>query len=179
MMSMKEPSDHGDRTPYVVIRPGRPVDVETIKALTVAAFDGVSIDQNIERWFGNIGEHDWRWRKARHIDDDFAAPDGMTAVAEYAAGEIVGYITMRIDREARVGTIPNLAVRVDHRGGGIGRMLLEHALEIFRGKNLVVARIETLEQNAVGSHLYPQLGFVEVARQIHYARLLDGESSPE
>ena len=36
-----------------------------------------------------------------------------------------------------------------------------------------VAKIETLEQNAVGQALYPRAGFKEVARQIHYAMRLD------
>ena len=40
----------------MTIRPYR----ETIKAITVEAFDGVSIDQNIERRFGSIAEQDWR-----------------------------------------------------------------------------------------------------------------------
>ena len=31
------------------------------------------------------------------------------------------------------------------------------------------AKIETLDTNLAGQHLYPKLGFVEVARQIHYA----------
>jgi len=34
---------------------------------------------------------------------------------------------------------------------------------------MTVGRIETLEQNAIGRQLYPSLGFLEVARQIHYA----------
>ena len=34
---------------------------------------------------------------------------------------------------------------------------------------MTVAKIETLEQNVIGRHLYPAIGFVEVARQIHYA----------
>ena len=36
-----------------------------------------------------------------------------------------------------------------------------------------VAKIETLEQNPVGQKLYPSLGFVEVARQVHYAMRLE------
>ena len=34
---------------------------------------------------------------------------------------------------------------------------------------MTVARIETLEQNPIGRQLYPSLGFLEVARQIHFA----------
>jgi len=34
------------------------------------------------------------------------------------------------------------------------------------------AKIETLAQNAIGNHLYPSLGFVEVARQVHFVAKL-------
>jgi hypothetical protein len=32
--------------------------------------------------------------------------------------------------------------------------------------------LEILAQNAVGNHLYPSLGFVEVARQVHFVAKL-------
>jgi hypothetical protein len=42
-----------------------------------------------------------------------------------------------------------------------------------------VAKIETLEQNPVGQKLYPSLGFVEVARQVHYAMRLTPPAPPQ
>jgi ribosomal protein S18 acetylase RimI-like enzyme len=163
----------------MIIRPYRESDRDTVKAITIEAFDGVSIDQNIERRFGNVAGHDWRWRKARHIDDDFDAPGAVIWVAEDQSGEIVGYITTRIDRDAGVGYIPNLSVRAGLRGQGIGRQLIERALHDFREAGLTIARIETLDQNPVGQHLYPACGFVEVARQIHFAMQLKGVEEVE
>jgi ribosomal protein S18 acetylase RimI-like enzyme len=95
-------------------------------------------------------------------------------------GEVVGYVTTSIVPEHRVGRIPDLAVAARVRGQGIGRRLLEHALASFRAQGLRVARIETLEHNRAGRHLYPSLGFVEVARQVHFAMPLDaaGSSGP-
>jgi len=52
------------------IRPFQQSDLPTLKMITVEAFDGVSIDQGIERVHGIIAGHDWKWRKARHLDDD-------------------------------------------------------------------------------------------------------------
>jgi len=51
---------------------------------------------------------------------------------------------------------------------GIGTLLIRYALDHFRSLGLTHARIETLQQNEIGQSLYPQLGFQEVARQIHY-----------
>ncbi len=156
----------------MMIRPFRESDREMLKAITVEAFNGVSIDQNIERRIGVVSGRDWRWRKARHIDDDIDAEGAAILVAEDDGGEIVGYITTLIDREASVGLIPNMSVRAGQRGKGIGRQLIERALELFHESGLELARIETLDQNSIGQHLYPDCGFVEVARQIHFAMRL-------
>ena len=149
------------------IRSFRPEDLPTLKAITVEAFDGVSIDHGIEREFGAIRGHDWKWRKARHIDVDVERDPAGTFVAE-DNGKIVGYITTWQDQPAGIGHIPNVAIAPEYRGHGLGRQLIEHALEHFRRCGLSHAKIETLEQNEVGNHLYRSLGFREVARQIHF-----------
>jgi ribosomal protein S18 acetylase RimI-like enzyme len=151
----------------MLIRPYRPDDLPALKAITVAAFDGVSIDQGIEHEFGVVNGHDWQWRKARHLDDDAAREPSGIFVAEHD-GQIVGYITTWQDREAGIGNIPNIAIAAEHRGHGLGRQLIEHALTHFRACGLSHAKIETLVQNQVGNHLYRALGFREVARQIHF-----------
>ncbi len=153
------------------IRSYEPADLETIKRLTVEAFDGVSIDRNIEDQFGPINKHDWRWRKSKHIDCDVQRDADGVFVAE-VDGRIVGYITTYRDRDAGMGLIPNLAVDAELRGQGIGRRLIEHALDNFRAAGLTHAKIETLDQNDAGQGLYPSLGFREVARQIHYCMVL-------
>jgi ribosomal protein S18 acetylase RimI-like enzyme len=58
------------------------------------------------------------------------------------------------------------------QGKGLGRALLQHAIDFFRRSGMEVAKIETLEQNPIGQQLYPSLGFKEVARQIHFAMRL-------
>ncbi len=153
------------------IRPYQPSDLEHLKCLTTDGFVGVSIDHAIEERFGPIKGHDWRWRKARHIDDDVGRDAAGVFVAE-ENGQIVGYITTWQDREAGIGHIPNLAVAASYRNQGLGRTLIEHALNHFRAAGLTHAKIETLAQNAIGNHLYPSLGFVEVARQVHFVAKL-------
>ena len=97
-------------------------------------------------------------------------------------GAVIGYITTRVDRDSRIGSIPNMAVLPAHQGEGIGRMLLEEAVSYLRRQGMECARIETLEQNPIGAHLYPSLGFSEIARQIHYVMKLHdppaGTTSP-
>lgn len=154
------------------IRPFRRDDLPTLNEITVEAFDGVSIDQGIERSLGLVNGRDWKWRKARHLDEDVDRdPEGVFVIED--AGRIVGFISTWRDREAGIGHIPNLAFIPEYRGRGLGRELIEYALDHFRRSGLTHAKIETLEQNAVGKHLYQSLGFEEVARQVHFISALD------
>lgn len=149
------------------IRHYHSADLPRLKELTVAAFDGVSIDQGIEQQFGIIQEHDWGWRKSRHVDDDVTRDVAGIFVLE-DDGRTIGFISTWCDQEAGIGHIPNLVLDAEYRGRGWGRRLIEHALDHFRRQGLTHARIETLAQNEVGRKLYESYGFREVARQIHF-----------
>lgn len=149
------------------IRPYRPEDREILKNITTNTFGPVSIDGNIEKQFGLLNGTDWAWRKRRHIDADCdAQPDGILVAED--EGRVVGYITTRLDRATKLGWIPNMAVEPDCQGRGVGRRLIEAALDLFRRNGMTHAKIETLAHNPVGQKLYPSCGFQEVARQIHF-----------
>jgi len=155
-----------------VIRPYRPADLPALKHITAVCFPGASIDHNIEQHFGLIGGRDWQFRKLRHIDDDVAGQRASGVFVWEEGGQVVGYITTRIDRESKIGGIPNLAVLPHCQGQGMGRQLIERGLAHLRAAGMECAKIETLVQNSIGAHLYPSLGFAEVARQIHYCTRL-------
>ncbi|MCC7261993.1 MAG: GNAT family N-acetyltransferase [Candidatus Latescibacteria bacterium] len=151
-----------------MIRAYQPADLEALREITAICFAKVSIDANIEAQFGPIGGRDWRWRKLRHIDQDVDGDRARGVFVWEEEGQVQGYITTRTDPESRIGWIPNLAVRPEHQSRGLGRQLMDHALEYLRQQGMEAAKIETLAQNAVGSQFYPSTGFTEVARQIHY-----------
>ncbi len=159
-----------------MIRTYEEKDLERIKEITAICFDGVSIDRNIEERFGRVGDHDWRWRKLRHIDDDVSGERARGVFVWEENGRVGGYVTTRIDRESKIGGIPNIAVDPDLQGRGIGRHLLEHAIDFMRSEVMECAKSETLAQNPIGSHLYPDVGFEEVAHQIHYVMRLQKDA---
>src|SRR5271170_64191 len=116
----------------IVIRSYRELDRPVVRELTVSAFEGVSIDHNIDLRLGPIAGRDWRWRKARDVDRDIDLLGAKLAVAEDdQSGAVVGYVTMQCDAEARIGWIHNLVVAAEARGQGLGRRLIEHALSHF------------------------------------------------
>jgi ribosomal protein S18 acetylase RimI-like enzyme len=162
------------------IRPFQERDRAAVRKLTIAAFEGVSIDHSIDLRFGSIARRDWRWRKARDIDRDIDLFGAELAVAQDDQnGAVVGYVTMHCDPDTGIGWIHNLVVESGARGQGLGRRLIEHALSRFRTAGMTLAKIETLEQNAIGRYLYPAAGFTEVARQIHYAMPLTDRTAHE
>lgn len=112
------------------IRPFLTEDAERIKQITVETFTGVAIDFFIEQQFGRLG-NGWQERKARSIDDDIRAnPDGIFVAVE-ETGEILGYITTRIDQTSLLGWIPNIGVCTDRKGQGIGMMLMRVRSRIY------------------------------------------------
>lgn len=155
-----------------MIRKYRPEDLGKLKEITAVCFEGVSIDRNIEEHFGPIGEHDWRWRKLRHIDADVEGQNAEGVFVYEVDGQVVGYITARVDPQSKIGWIPNLAVIPEHRKEGLGKLLMQTALDYLRDQGMECAKIETLAQNPIGSRFYPSVGFEEVARQIHYVKRL-------
>lgn len=146
-------------------------DLDELKRITIEGFEGIAIDQSVENELGMLSGHDWRWRKSRHVDEDVEVnPTGVFVAQEF--DKVLGYISTRVDYAAGKGRIPNLAVDKSVRGRGIGRFLIEHALDYFRREGMSFAMIETMDNNQVGQHLYPSCGFVEACRQIHFAKKL-------
>lgn len=155
----------------LLIRAYRDSDLPELRRITVESFGSVALEQMLEHKFGVWNGRDWKARKADHIDDDVAQCAEGCFVAERGT-EILGYITVRIDRRNGRGRIPNLAVVEVARGLGLGRRLIQHAIDYMREQGMKLAQIETMASNAIGQHLYPSCGFEEVARQVHYAMRL-------
>ena len=147
------------------IRAARPDDTDAIVRLIEAVFESASIDARIAARYGGAP---WRAVKGALVRRQAADNPGGAFVA-VRGGDIVGVITTAVNRVASRGWIIDLAVSRDCQGQGVGRRLIERSLAHFRRLRLHHAKIETLDTNLAGCHLYPRLGFVEVARQIHYA----------
>lgn len=144
-------------------------DHKAIVDITLSVFGPSTFEKNIEDIYGIIAGKDWKWRKSRHLDLDLADQHGKCLVAELE-GVVVGYVTIKLDHDCGIGVIPNLAVESTVGGLGIGGKLIDAATDLMRQAGMELARIETLEQNSIGQHLYPKLGFKEFARQIYFAK---------
>ncbi len=92
---------------------------------------------------------------------------GGTFVAE-VSGEVVGYITTELDQDSATGRVRNLAVAAQYQGRGVGKALLNTALDYFEAVGMMYSQIETLTCNQRADRFYRQVGYREVGRKIYY-----------
>ena len=84
-------------------------------------------------------------------------------VARAESGSLVGLITL--GAAGPTGEIGLLAVREDARGAGVGRALVEAALERFRSSGRRRAEVATQGENASACRLYETCGFERAREQ--------------
>jgi ribosomal protein S18 acetylase RimI-like enzyme len=152
----------------VKIRPYEESDRETLHEITSASFRDASIHGILEGKFGKLRGTTWADRKARDIDQDIAMEPEGVLVAEDDNGDVVGYITTTTDEESGIGRIPNLAVAPNTQGQGIGKKLINAAIDRFEELGMELIKIETLATNEVGRALYPRFGFEDFIHQVHF-----------
>lgn len=142
-------------------------DRPAIHRITAACFEYVSLHALAERKYGKFRGIPWQKRKIADVDADLSGdPRDVFVAAE--GDEVIGFVTTRPDRRTGIGYILNVAVDPKWQGRGVGSALIRRALQHFVKLGMTHAKIETLVGNAAGEHLYPKLGFEELARQIHY-----------
>jgi GNAT superfamily N-acetyltransferase len=131
-----------------VIRPARPADAESIRAVERAA----------GRRFAEIG-------MSTVADDEPMAADrlvryaaeGRSWVAESDGGDVAGYVVVEaIDGCAHV---EQLSVRPEHQGRGLGRRLLEEVDGWARREGLAALTLTTFGDVPWNRPLYEHLGF--------------------
>lgn len=92
-------------------------------------------------------------------------------VAHDSRGAFVGYLGCAlVGPDAEVQTI---AVAPRARGAGLGRQLVEHALEVTRSRGARRLHLEVRADNGDAIRLYRRAGFVEQGRRRGYYRAAD------
>lgn len=157
--------------PAITIRTLTEEDTPEVIKLMRQVFKKAAIDACIEN---RMGGTPWHKTKNALVKKQIAENTAGCFVA-LMDDQIVGFISTAVNTVASRGWIIDLAVSNVCQGHGIGGKLIKKALQYFRKLKLHHAKIETLDTNVVGEHLYTKLGFVEVARQIHFAMPLQKE----
>lgn len=81
---------------------------------------------------------------------------------------LLGYIGIQFGLDG--GDIMTIATNPEYRGRGIGKRLVEAAVELLKGKSLGYLTLEVRPSNLPAIALYESLGFREVGRRKKYYR---------
>ena len=114
--------------------------------------------------------HPWtRDHFIQELNSSYAFP----RVAMTPDGTLAGYICPMLLLDE--GHILDVAVHRAHRGKGVGRLLVEHVLEVCRAGGAEFVSLEVRPSNREAITLYARLGFVETGRRRRYYQ--DGEDA--
>lgn len=89
-----------------------------------------------------------------------------------SSDEIIGYGIMSFG--AGEAHILNVCIRSDHRGGGLGRRLMNFLLDRAREEYMQEVFLEVRPSNAVAIRLYETLGFVRIGIRKSYYQATGG-----
>jgi [ribosomal protein S18]-alanine N-acetyltransferase len=92
--------------------------------------------------------------------------DTVTTVVE-RDDRVVGYCSV-LAPAASDADILTIAIEAAARGGGLGRVLLEGAVDAAEARGCRLVFLEVRVDNPVAQNLYSSVGFVEVGRRRHY-----------
>ena len=111
---------------------------------------------------------------ARSFQDALSHPAVYFACARSDAGEVLGYVVAWF--VADEGEIANLAVAPAGWGRGIGRTLLDAALDEALGRKANAVYLEVRDSNERARRLYGSRGFEEIGRRRNYYQLPDEDA---
>jgi len=108
----------------------------------------------------------------QHFDDElaglkkmYAKPFGGIILAK-AGSETIGCVAIRkISEEA--GELKRMYIKPGYQNRGIGKTLLEEALQLAKECNYSIVKLDTLNYMLPAIHLYTQAGFYETAPYYH------------
>ncbi|WP_435332750.1 GNAT family N-acetyltransferase [Haloarchaeobius sp. TZWWS8] len=117
------------------------------------------------------GVHEWY--SDDRLEADIRAAD--TSVLVAADGDtVVGFAHGIVDDDT--GTLMRVYVDPDHRGDGVGRALVEYAMDDFETRGVDRVESMVLTANEPGNAFYHRLGFEQVQRA---TTTIGGESYDE
>jgi len=101
-----------------------------------------------------------------HFLAEIQSPFGTPLVAITPENQLAGYLCLKVVFDE--AEILDVAVADPLRGRGLGRLLVEHAIELCRSQEVALLALEVRVSNLAAISLYRQLGFRETGRRKRY-----------
>ena len=148
-------------------RPQQPSDGEALIALAKRAWTGVeeSVDAVLGSPLDRLATPSWEAHHEAMVTEACDSPDVAVMIAEDRDGSLVGFVSYTIHPEtpamSRYGEITLIAVAPSARGTGLGRRLVDHAVDQLSAGGAPVIMVSTGgdEGHAAARALYESAGF--------------------
>ncbi len=158
------------------IRPATDRDMDRVGQIARQAWQRIhdSFEKIMGREMHAVLCANWEEQKEASIRGHFTRNPDWVRVVEDAAGQVVAFLTFRIDREKALGTITNNAVAPEAQGRGIGTKMYSCALDLFRKEGLKFASVGTGldEGHAPARRAYEKAGFDIARADVTYYKYL-------
>ena len=102
-------------------------------------------------------------------------PNAIVLVAEHD-GKVIGYVFGAVEGydylslRGPAGVVHDVIVDPQHRGNGVGRLLLTEILAVFKSRNAPRVVLSTAEHNSGAQRLFERMGFrrtmIEMTREL-------------
>ena len=150
-------------------------DIEPMCDIAVKAWqgihDGYRKDIDNDDLYDRVSDN-WQQRKAETIATKMQDTPEEVIVARDTAGNILGFATFFINEKIGLGEIGNNAVDPEHQGMGIGKILYNHIIAVFRERGLTYATVSTGYEDpghANARAAYKKVGFKKMRTSITYS----------
>ena len=150
--------------------------------ITIKRMNECTMEEVLESW--NKGWEGYYFNMTMGYDQYFAriASEGLSiplSLIACAEGKPVGFLLngIRILDGKKVGWNGGTAVCPEYRRHGVGRKLMEAALDVFRAEGCDAAILEAMSQNERAIALYEQYGYQTIDRLVLYGCEQFGEGT--
>ncbi|MFY9821132.1 MAG: GNAT family N-acetyltransferase [Thermoanaerobaculia bacterium] len=162
--------------PAAVIRPAAPGDLPAIGRLG-ALLVRLHHELDPDRFIAATPQAEQGY--ASFLGSQLAKPNVVILVAE-RAGEVLGYTYAGLEGidymslRGPAGVLYDIVVGPDHRGRGVGRMLLDTTLAALKARGAPRVVLSTAERNETAQRLFARAGFRRT--MIEMTRELEGDA---
>lgn len=158
------------------IRRVEPADLPALQAIRAAAFAPVfqSFREIVGAEIAPIAFAKAEAAQAAFLDQIAAADSTHELWVAVEDGALIGFVSLKVDAESRIGELDLNAVHPDHAGQGVGGALHQHALARMKALGAVVATVGVGgdPSHAPARRAYEKAGFGPAIPSLWYYRAL-------